>query len=178
VPGLALLLTLLIWHIVSRQSWQLRGWVPLLMLAESIVMTAPLFVLNRLALQAIAGDAAESAALAGTGLRIQIVLALGAAIYEELVFRLFLVSVIALLAVDLLKAPQRTADIVAIIVAAVVFALCHVHPVGADPFVWRSFLMRCAAGAYLSVLFIGRGLGICTGCHAAYNLILVALAAG
>jgi membrane protease YdiL (CAAX protease family) len=57
--------------------------------------------------------------------------------------------------------------------AAAIFALCHVRPVGAEPFAWPTFLMRLAAGVYLSLIFIARGLGVATGCHAAYNLILL-----
>jgi hypothetical protein len=56
--------------------------------------------------------------------------------------------------------------------AATLFAWCHYQPVGLDVFAWSTFLVRLAAGAYLTLVFIWRGLGIAVGCHAAFNLFL------
>lgn len=165
VPGVLLLLTLLIWHILSGRNWSVLGWVFPLMLLESILLTAPLFVLGRLALQAETG----------VSLRNQVVLALGAGIYEEMVFRLLLVTGLMLLFEEFINLPRTIAAAAAIGLAALVFAACHVLPIGAEPFAWPIFLMRSAAGAYLALVFLTRGLGISVGCHAAYNLILLLL---
>ena len=165
VPGLLLLLTLLIWHILSGRNWSVQGWVFPLMLLESLLLTLPLFVLGRLALQA------EST----PSLRNQVVLALGAGIYEEMVFRLLLVTGLMLLFEELVNLPRKFAGAAAITLAALVFAACHVLPIGAETFAWPIFLMRTAAGAYLSLVYLTRGLGVSVGCHAAYNLILLLL---
>lgn len=168
LPGVVLLLTLLIWHVLSGQPWRIRGWVLPLMLAESIFLAGPLLVLNRVALIASAPQADLAA---------RIMVAVGAGVYEELVFRLYLISGLTLLLVRVLRAPKQAALWLVVGLAAVIFALCHAQPIGAEAFAWRSFLMRLAAGVYLSLIFIGRGLGVATGCHAAYNLILLALTA-
>jgi len=167
LPGVVLLLTLLIWHILSRDSWQIRGWVLPLMLAESVALALPLFALNQVMLTA--GQTQNA------GLALQIMVALGAGVYEELVFRLYLITGLTLLLVHLLRVPKRVSLWLVIGSAAAIFALCHVQPIGAEPFAWPTFLMRLAAGVYLSLIFIARGLGVATGCHAAYNLILLAV---
>ena len=167
LPGVVLLLTLLIWHILGRDSWQIRGWVLPLMLAESVALALPLFALNQVMLTA--GQTQNA------GLALQIMVALGAGVYEELVFRLYLITGLTLLLVHLLRVPKRISLWLVIGSAAAIFALCHVQPIGAEPFAWPSFLMRLAAGVYRSLIFIARGLGVATGCHAAYNLILLAV---
>lgn len=165
LPGVALLATLLIWHMLSRASWQLRVWALPLMLLESVVLTAPLLALGALALQA--GGAQT------LGLPEQMVIALGAGIYEELVFRLLLISLLLMLLSDLARAPDVIARSVAISLGALIFALCHYQPIGSDLFAWGTFCMRALAGAYLSILFVYRGLGICAAVHALYNLMIV-----
>ena len=169
VPGAALVITLVVWQFLSRSSWRLRGWVPPLMIAESLLLTPPLFVLGELLQQTSGGSA-------GGTLRVQIVLALGAGIYEELVFRLALISVLSGLLTAVCRLPKRTALATAVALGALVFAGCHFDPIGSEAFSWSLFVMLTAAGAYLSAVFVLRGLGIATGCHAAYNLILLLLA--
>lgn len=167
LPGIAVVLTLAIWHVLSRRSWVVRAWVPALMLAESVLLAAPLLVLGRLSLQASASAPASVAE--------QLVLALGAGIFEELVFRLGLVSLVLVLMVEVLRAPRPVGEAVAIVVGALLFALAHYPPVGGDEFAWGSFLIRTAGGAYLSLVFLWRGVGVSTGAHAAYNVAVAVL---
>jgi membrane protease YdiL (CAAX protease family) len=169
VPGVALVITLVIWQLVSQAPWKLRGWVPLAMIAESLVLTIPLFVLGRLVLQATNGAF-------GHQMRVQIVLALGAGIYEELVFRFYLVTGLIALFTKSFKIPPQTATVSAIAAGGALFALCHFRPIGSEPFAWPMFFMFAAAGGYLATVFVLRGLGVSTGCHAAFNLITLLLA--
>lgn len=173
-PGFALLITLLIWHILSKRSWQIRVEAPFFMLVESALLTMPLLVTKGLMLSAVEPAAATLQAGVGADVKHQIVLALGAGIYEELVFRLYLISILMFLLVDVSRVPAEAAMTVAVIVAGLVFALCHVTPIGSEVFEFRRFLLRALAGGYLALLFVTRGLGICTGTHAAYNLIVLA----
>lgn len=169
--ALVLVLTLLVWHVLSGRTWRVRLWVPLLMLVESVVLTVPLFVINRL------GSAAVLQQAFGGGefetLRELLVLGLGAALYEELVFRLALLGLLMLLLAHTLNLPRTIAIPVAIALGAVIFALCHVQPVGAEGWDTHRFLIRAAAGGYLSLVFMMRGLGVATGAHAAYDVILL-----
>src|SRR5262245_31872121 len=107
VPGVALLLTLLLWHWASRKSWQIRAWHPLVMIGESIGVAPPLLVLSRLLL----GPGGARPALGV--LKVQAVYTLGAAIYEELLFRFILISVLLLLLVDVFRVPRTAAAIIA-----------------------------------------------------------------
>ena len=164
LPAVVLLLTLLIWHVLCRDPWRIRGWVLLLMVIESVVLTAPLLVLGRVMMQA-------GAEPIGPDLREQIVLALGAGIYEELVFRLYLIAGLTLLFESVLRAKKDHGLRLALVLSAMAFAVCHFAPIGSAPFAWRHFLLLLVAGAYLGLIFVRRGLGVAAGCHAAFNLI-------
>lgn len=166
LPALVLVLTLLIWHILLREPWRVRAWLLPAMAIESIVLTAPLFVLGRVMAQA------ATAPVVAADARAHVVLALGAGIYEELVFRLGLVVGLMWVFESGFRASRTLAGAAAVILSAAVFAGCHFQPVGAAPFSWPRYLHLAAAGAYLAVVFLLRGLGIAAGCHAAFNLLL------
>lgn len=169
LPGIALILTLLIWHLLARNTWHIQGWAMPLMLVESVIFAAPLLVITQLRLSA--GGGIDSALVQ------QMILAIGAGIYEELVFRLYLITGIMLLLVDVCRVRRSVGIVVAVALPALLFAFCHVHPIGIENFAWGPFLARTAAGVYLSILFISRGLGIAVGCHAAHNIVLLWIAA-
>jgi len=171
VPGVALVLTLVIWQVVAHRPWRCRARVPLIMLGESLLLALPLFVLGRLLQQT-----AESSA--GLEFRARVVAALGAGIYEELVFRFYLIGGLKRLLADGFHVPQRPAVLIAAAVATIAFAGCHFHPVGAESFTWLGFLLLSGAGAYLAAVFVFRGLGVATGCHVAYNLVSLLLPVG
>jgi membrane protease YdiL (CAAX protease family) len=139
------------------------------MLLESVMLAVPLLTLS-----ALFGPPP----MGGPPLRVQLVQALGAGVYEELVFRLLLISGLAWVLAEVLHMWRKAAWWTAIGLAAVIFALCHFEPIGSDSFGWGPFWFRLAAGAYLSAVFVGRGLGIASGSHAAYNLLLVWLRSG
>lgn len=165
LPGLALVITLFVWHILSRHRWQIHLIYLPLMLVESILLTIPLFVIARLVL---AGTTAPS-----DGLPDQVVLALGAGIFEELLFRLYLITLLLLLFRDALRIPRGVATGLAIGLSALAFAACHFEPVGEFAWNMTAFVPYLIDGVYLALVFVGRGLGVATGCHVAYNLLLV-----
>lgn len=164
VPGVGLLLTLLLWHWASGKNWQIRGWTPLAMVAESILVVPPLLVLARLLLPQAGARASEAT------LKVQAVYTLGAAIYEEMLFRFLLISILLLVLVDLFRVKRTPASIVAGGLAAIVFAVAHV-PGFDQPLDVKKFAFHALSGGYLAMLYVARGLGVCIGCHAAYNLI-------
>jgi membrane protease YdiL (CAAX protease family) len=116
-------------------------------------------------------QASQAALSNGPDLREQIVLALGAGVYEELVFRLYLIAGLMLLFESGFQLRKKHSAPLAIGLSAIVFAACHFSPIGSEAFGWRPFLMLVIAGAYLGVVFSWRGLGVAAGCHAAFNLI-------
>lgn len=165
VPGLVLMATLVGWQLLSGGRWQIRAWIPVLMLIECCVLTLPLLVLDRLALEIVSPLSQE--------LKLNLVLALGAAIYEELIFRFLLMTGATWLITNGMQMPRSTATIFAGAASALLFAICHFEPIGSVSFSWLNFAFYGISGVYLATLFAQRGLGICAGCHAAYNLAIV-----
>jgi membrane protease YdiL (CAAX protease family) len=164
VPAVVLLATLLLWHVLAGHPWRIRWWVLPLMVAESVALTVPLFVLGHALLRAGPGSPAGV-------LQQEIVLALGAGIYEELVFRFYLILGLLWLLERALRVPKKAARPLVIVLSAGLFAICHFAPIGRELFGWKHFVLLVGAGVYLALLFRQRGLGVAAGCHVAFNLI-------
>jgi membrane protease YdiL (CAAX protease family) len=104
----------------------------------------------------------------------QLVVSLGAGIYEELAFRVLLVS--GLVAVFAAWRWRRTAAVsVAVALSALIFSAFHyVGPFG-DPLELPSFTFRAIAGVLFSGLYVARGFGITAWTHALYDAGLALL---
>lgn len=106
-----------------------------------------------------------------------IVTGIGAGIYEELVFRLILISILMIIFYDVLKLSYKQSIILSIMIAAGLFSAHH-HIAfftgqQVDPFNLTEFIFRTIAGIYFAILFAMRGFGITAGTHAFYNIIAV-----
>lgn len=109
------------------------------------------------------------------GFTTQIMISLGAGIYEELLFRVVLVSGLAWLARTGLGWKPLASGIAAAVLGALVFSTFHyVGPYG-DPFQLSSFTFRGVAGLLFSGLYLTRGLGITAWSHALYDVMLAML---
>jgi membrane protease YdiL (CAAX protease family) len=96
---------------------------------------------------------------------------LGAGIYEELLFRLILLS-LAAWAFRHAGARPRTSMIVAVLLTSLLFSAAHhIGPNGEWPIDASRFLFRTLAGVFFSILFVYRGFGITAGSHAAYDIL-------
>lgn len=96
---------------------------------------------------------------------------IGAGVFEELVFRLGLMSVLVWLgmrAVQEWALPRALAGLFAVVVSALVFSWFH-HLCG-EPYDRGRFLFRTMAGVLLGLLMWGRGYGVCVYTHTVYNL--------
>jgi hypothetical protein len=97
---------------------------------------------------------------------------LGAGLYEELLFRVILVSGLAALGTRVFGWKTVPAGIFAAVVGAVIFSGFHyVGPYG-DPFQVGSFTFRAIAGLLFSGLYLTRGFGITAWSHALYDVFL------
>ncbi len=109
------------------------------------------------------------------GFATQIMISLGAGIYEELVFRVLLVSGLVLLAERVFRWSRRAAVAFAVVTGALIFSGFHyVGPYG-DPFALDSFTFRAVAGLLFSGLYVARGFGIAAWTHALYDVLLAIL---
>jgi len=101
-----------------------------------------------------------------------ITVSLGAGLYEELLFRVILVSLLARAGVVLLRWRPVPAGVGATVLGALVFSAFHyVGPLG-DAFELGSFVFRAVAGLLLSALYLLRGFGIAAWTHALYDVFL------
>jgi hypothetical protein len=105
---------------------------------------------------------------------VQLMVSLGAGIYEELLFRVVLVSALAALARTAFGWKSVPSGIFAAVVGALIFSGFHyVGPLG-DPFQIGSFTFRAIAGLLFSGLYLLRGFGITAWSHALYDVFLTA----
>lgn len=98
---------------------------------------------------------------------------LGAGIYEELLFRLVLLSLLGWFffrVTETFSIPKWTGAAAAIVASALLFSLFHYEqPNALDPPV---FVFRTIAGILLGGLFLLRGIGVCVYTHAMYDVFL------
>ena len=172
IPALSLVGILLAWHIARKDSWRVRIETLWGMGLESWLLCLPLVTLG---IAFARWDIHVPLYGRSEVLRDQTILSVGAGVYEELVFRLILMTAIMLVTADMLRLPKRWCGLLMVVCSAVLFSLYHY--LGAEAFQWRSFAFRAVAGIYFSVLFLTRGFGITAGCHVAYDIMIVALQA-
>ena len=169
---------ILVWR-DRRAAGAIRLGLFPVMFAESVVYAlllggvvsalTSLLLQGRLALVAPSAGSGDAVAFA---LPTQLMISLGAGIYEELLFRVILVSGLAAAARVLLGLRPVPAGVVAAVLGALIFSLFHyVGPYG-DTFTLSSFTFRAVAGLLFSALYLLRGLGITAWSHALYDVIL------
>ena len=110
--------------------------------------------------------------MAALDLPTQMMISLGAGLYEELLFRVLLVSLLARLArVGFGWAPWAS-GVFAVLIGALVFSAFHyIGPYG-DVLELGSFTFRAVAGVLFSALYLLRGFGITAWTHALYDVFL------
>jgi Type II CAAX prenyl endopeptidase Rce1-like len=163
-----------------RRGGPIEPKIFVLMLAESVVY-ALLFglVVGTLTGLLLGGLVAAPGTLVVAGqapatlsLPTQLMISLGAGIYEELLFRVLLVGALAWGGRRLLGWGPRGAGVMATLVGALVFSAFHyIGPYG-DPIDLPSFTFRALAGLVFSAMYLLRGFGITAWTHALYDVFL------
>ena len=106
------------------------------------------------------------------GLSTQLMISLGAGIYEELLFRVLMVGALVWLAQRGFGWSARAAGVFATLLGALIFAAFHyVGPYG-DRLELASFTFRTIAGVLFSGMYLLRGFGITAWTHALYDVFL------
>ena len=152
---------------VSGEKWVIHWKRVGMMYVEAMALAMPLLALNLLIPLTARGGTDPLVGRLG--------LSIAAGIYEELIFRLVLISMLIIIGTDLLRLGHTRVAMAAIILSSLAFAAHHHQPIGAEPFDLTKFAFRTVAGVYLATIFWLRGYGPAAGCHAAYNVALVAL---
>lgn len=99
-------------------------------------------------------------------------LSLGAGLYEELFFRVILVSGLSLLFLNFFS-KKTTAYAISALVAALIFSGVHYIGQYGDYFTLGSFLFRFLFGLALNVIYVTRGFGIAAWTHALYDIFVI-----
>src|SRR3989304_525966 len=93
--------------------------------------------------------------------------------YEEIVFRLLLVTVLYFVFTKLLKIKKPLSAIASVLIGALIFTSVHYIGPLKDSFTYASFTFRLLAGLVLSAIFMFRGLGVVVYTHAIYDVLTV-----
>jgi hypothetical protein len=102
----------------------------------------------------------------------QLMISLGAGIYEELLFRVIVVGALAALGTRVLGLTARHAGVLACTLGALLFSGFHyIGPYG-DTLQLSSFLFRFLAGITFSALYLTRGFGVTAWTHALYDIFV------
>lgn len=102
-----------------------------------------------------------------------LMVSLGAGFYEELLFRVLLVSALLIIARKVFGLGAWASGIFATLLGAVAFSAVHyVGPLG-DTVSTQSFVFRTIAGLAFSAMYVTRGFGVTAWTHALYDIFLV-----
>ena len=141
----------LIWMFLESIFW---GFVLYILMAS----TTPLLIANT----------------TGTMLQ-QVVLSIGAGIYEEFVFRVVLIAGFGSILGFIFQWKKIAKTASGIIFSAALFSLFHfMGDYGEDPN-FPVFLMRFIAGVFLGIIYVFRGFGPAAYAHTVYDLIVLTL---
>lgn len=165
--ALVLLVCFAAWQIRSGTGWKIQLPKFIAMFAESLLFAVLLYFL-------LGWTGAHLSKPPGSSLGIveRLVLYSGAGIYEEMVFRGFLLGSLILLLTRVAGMGKTAAAVLGALLAALLFSAFHYLGPAADSFTLRSFAQRAFGGLYFSCLFVTRGFGITAASHALYDIIV------
>lgn len=145
---------------------RMAGEATLLALAFGIVV-------GTVTAQLLGGLSSMALAPAEMGWWTTLMVSLGAGLYEELFFRVLLVSAIAFAARKALRMRVVPAGAVAVVLGAVIFSAFHYIGAYGDDLELQSFTFRMIGGLFFSALYLLRGFGITAWTHALYDVFLL-----
>lgn len=175
LPAIAVVGALLGMHFVRKKDpLAPEPKLYVVMLFESMVLAVPLFVLATVLVRdqpILASLASWFESAAGQRWQQDMVIAIGAGIYEELLFRLVGIALLSLITKDLLSLPDEASVIIAVVVTSLGFALVHfIGPL--NPFSMTKMLFYTIAGGYFAAIYLTRGFGIVVAVHALYDVLV------
>jgi len=166
--GLLLLIGIVISFLINKRKFKelsLKSNYFIFMIFESIIWSILLFIILSKGQLLLAKGSSKI-------LTQQIVLSIGSGIFEEFVFRVMLVSSIALIVGLLVKKKYIYKISISIIIASIIFSVFHFTGEYAEDPKISLFILRFVAGIVLGYIYIFRGFGIAAYSHSFYNLIV------
>jgi hypothetical protein len=149
------------------------------MLAEAALLAFVAgFTIGSLTAQVVTPPPMAIAIPDGASLSTRLMLAIGAGLYEELLFRVLLVGAIAVVGVRVFNLRTGVAAAIAVVVGAFLFSAFHYVGSGADTLQLYSFTFRFIGGLFFSALYVLRGFGITAWTHALYDVLVMVVIPG
>lgn len=175
LPAIVLVVVLLIWQVTSRQPWKAKPLNLLGMWIESAALTCPLLVIGSiLAAKVSAAGGVSQDQIQAMPWQARAILAIGAGLYEELLFRLVLITAFHMILVDLIRLPDRAGKILSVLVTGLLFALYHdLSKASGSGIDFAKLAFFLVAGWYFGALFLVRGFGIAVAVHALYDIVVL-----
>lgn len=103
----------------------------------------------------------------------QVTLAIGAGIYEEILFRVLLIACLANILEFIFDWSKLSIYTSALMISSAVFSLFHFIGEFGDYYSFDIFMYRFLAGIFLGSLYLLRGFGIAAWTHAIYDIIVI-----
>ncbi|HAH51433.1 MAG TPA: CPBP family intramembrane metalloprotease [Balneola sp.] len=161
--------------ILYKEREQLKGlkfkFFPV-MIAESTVYAIVVALIATFFVSMVFAFSANDPISSLSGLQ-KFALSLGAGLYEELFFRVILVSALILAFQKMFNNKNWAAVTAAVVLSAFLFSLVHYVGSMGDPFTFSSFAYRFLFGLMLNGIYVWRGFGIAAWTHALYDLLVL-----
>ena len=105
-------------------------------------------------------------------IKFNIILSLGAGIYEELIFRVFSIFILYKFISFIFKSMRHfSTQFSALLLSSILFSLFHF--MGTESFSQEAFTIRFIAGILLGILYNNRGFGITAITHSFYDIFVI-----
>jgi hypothetical protein len=173
LPPVVVLTVLIAQHIMRKDRLRTHWLVLVGMLGESMLWMLPLIWMSYFSNQFFTGAAGDFSLAIGLQ---RLLIAVGAGIYEEFIFRLMLISLGLFLLSEVLGLRKDVIAILLLVVTAVLFSLYHMmEMIGSAGFPWNRFVFLTIAGVYLGSVYLLRGFGIAVGAHILFDVYAFAV---
>lgn len=165
----------IVWRDIAAHGPVRRRWIFGAMLGESVLLALVFGLVVGTITARLLGvfGALTMAQVARPDALTRLMVSLGAGLYEELLFRVILVSTLAWGGRRLLGWSPWAAGAGATLLGAAIFSAFHyVGPYG-DAFQLQSFVFRMIGGVFFSGLYLLRGFGVDAWTHALYDVFIL-----
>ena len=162
-------------YVFSKEKDQLKdlktSYFPLLLIESTIFAIVVSFISQAL-VGLLLGLAQNGGDVEGFSIIQKIALSLGAGLYEELFFRVILVTILVKV-FSVIFSKKWATNIAAIFLAAMLFSAVHYIGSYGDAFTIGSFLYRFIFGLFLNAIYVTRGFGVAAWSHALYDIMVI-----
>jgi len=163
-------------YLKRSQEFDTRVFIPVVLESGIYAMTmGTLIVFFMVDLLGIDPGLSAASPLARAGFFDRLVMSVGAGVHEEILFRLILLSGLAMLGESVFKLRSWVAVMLAFIISSVLFSAAHhLGPMGED-LALGVFVYRAMAGLFFGALFQFRSFAIAVYTHTIYDIYVLIL---